>query len=127
MNFSEHKAIYLQIFDLICDEIQTGKYKAGERIPSIRNYSEMLEVNHNTTLRAFDLLQRNNLIFNKRGMGFYVSARAMDFLKEKRKQEFINNFLPKLFEKMESLDFTIKDIEELYKQRKLNPTNMHPL
>jgi len=117
MNFSEHKAIYLQVFDLICDEIQTGKYKSGERIPSIRNYSEMLEVNHNTTLRAFDLLQRNNLIFNKRGMGFYVSARAMDFLKEKRKQEFITKFLPELFEKMESLDITINDIEEIYTKR----------
>ena len=36
MDFKETQAIYLQIVDLVCDHIVTGKWKAQERIPSVR-------------------------------------------------------------------------------------------
>lgn len=48
MNFKESKAIYLQIADRICDEILLGQYQEEERIPSVREYAAMVEVNANT-------------------------------------------------------------------------------
>ena len=57
MNFKESKAIYLQIADRICDEILLGQYPEEERIPSVREYAAIVEVNANTVMRSFDYLQ----------------------------------------------------------------------
>ena len=48
MNFKESKAIYLQIADRICDEILLGQFAEEERIPSVREYATIVEVNANT-------------------------------------------------------------------------------
>lgn len=118
MNFKEHKAIYLQIYDRICDEIITNVYKTGERVPSVRDYSAKIEVNHNTTLRAYEILQRDELIFNKRGLGYFVSAEAKNIIRKKRKQDFIDRFIPELFKQMKNLDISIAEINELYEKQK---------
>ena len=65
MNFKEAKAIYLQIADRICDEILLGQYKEEERIPSVREYAAIVEVNANTAMRSFDYLQSQEVIYNK--------------------------------------------------------------
>ena len=70
MNFKEAKAIYLQIADRICDEILLGQYKEEERIPSVREYAAIVEVNANTAMRSFDYLQSQEVIYNKRGIGY---------------------------------------------------------
>ena len=56
MIFSNDKAIYVQIAERLSDEILAGKYKEDERIPSVREYAVLLEVNANTTVKAYDLL-----------------------------------------------------------------------
>ena len=56
MDFKETQAIYLQIVDLVCDHIVTGKWKAQERIPSVRELGVQLDVNPNTVMRAYDYL-----------------------------------------------------------------------
>ena len=56
MNFSNDKAIYVQIAERLCDEILAGKYKEDERIPSVREYAVLLEVNANTTVYAFPVV-----------------------------------------------------------------------
>jgi transcriptional repressor NrdR len=65
MNFKESKAIYLQIADRICDEILLGQFAEEERIPSVREYATIVEVNANTVMRSFDYLQSQNIIYNK--------------------------------------------------------------
>jgi len=48
MNFDEHKPIYLQISDSICEKILNDEYAEDERIPSIREMGAQLGVNPNT-------------------------------------------------------------------------------
>ena len=76
MNFKESKAIYLQIADRICDEILLGQLGEEERIPSVREYAAIVEVNANTVMRSFDYLQSQNIIYNKRGIGYFVATGA---------------------------------------------------
>lgn len=74
MIFEENnKAIYLQIVDRICDDIMTGKYDADSRLPSVREYAVAAEVNANTVMRSYERLAARELIYNKRGIGFFVS------------------------------------------------------
>ncbi len=60
MNFENNKAIYEQMADRLCDEIIAGTYKADDRIPSVREYAVMLQVNTNTAVKAmsYSLVRR---------------------------------------------------------------------
>ena len=80
MNFKESKAIYLQIADRICDEILLGQFAEEERIPSVREYATVVEVNANTVMRSFDYLQSQNIIYNKRGIGYFVATGARELI-----------------------------------------------
>ena len=81
MIFKDNKSIYLQIADRICDEILLGKYNEDERIPSVREYASMVEVNSNTVMRTYDYLQSDEIIYNKRGIGYFVSKGAKKLIK----------------------------------------------
>ncbi|MCQ2237029.1 MAG: GntR family transcriptional regulator [Bacteroidales bacterium] len=114
MEFKDNKPIYMQIASRICDEILTHTYKVDERIPSVREYAANLEVNTNTVVRSFDYLQNNNIIYNKRGMGFYVSADAEKIIMDIRKSAFVNDVLPEVFEEMRMLGISIDEIVQLW-------------
>lgn len=77
MNFKESRAIYLQIADRICDDILLGQYEEEGRIPSVREYASIVEVNANTVMRSYEYLQSQEVIYNKRGLAF-CSVRGKD-------------------------------------------------
>ena len=114
MQFKDNKAIYLQIVDRICDSILNGCHPEGSRIPSVREYAATVEVNANTVARSFDYLQSREIIYNRRGIGYFVSAQARATIKEMRKREFIDGDLPELFRKMSLLGISIDEIIENY-------------
>ncbi|MDD6669860.1 MAG: GntR family transcriptional regulator [Bacteroidales bacterium] len=115
MNFKESKPIYLQIADRIMDEILQKIYPEDGRIPSVREYAATVEVNANTVARSFDYLQSREIIYNRRGIGYFVSAQARATIKQMRKREFIDGDLPELFRKMSLLGISIDEIIENYK------------
>ena len=115
MTFSNDKAIYLQIVDRLCDEILSGEYHDDDRIPSVREYAVLLEVNTNTAVKAYDELARANIIYNKRGLGYFVTPGAKKQILKARKKEFMKERLPELFRQMRLLDISIDDVTEAFK------------
>ena len=116
MNFSNDKAIYIQMADRLCDEIIAGTYKDDDRIPSVREYAVMLQVNTNTAVKAYDQLARDGIIYNKRGLGYFVTAGANQDIRKARKQEFMKQTLPELFRQMQLLGISIDDINKAWQQ-----------
>jgi len=114
MTFTNDKAIYIQMADRLCDEILAGKYKDDDRIPSVREYAVLLEVNTNTAVKAYDELARANIIYNKRGLGYFVSPGAKEQILDERRRDFIDNKLPELFRQMQLLGITLEDVKEVY-------------
>ena len=115
MKFKESKSIYLQIADRICDEILQGQYREEERIPSVREYAATVEVNANTVVRSFDYLQNQEIIYNKRGLGYFVSAGGRGRILELRKEVFLRDELPEFFRQLKTLGISFKDVETMYK------------
>ncbi len=74
----------------------------------------MLEVNANTAVKAFDELSRANIIYNKRGLGYFVTPGAKKQILNERKQEFMKQRLPELFRQMQLLDITLEDVKNAY-------------
>ena len=114
MKFKESKPIYLQIADRICDEILQRQYKDEERIPSVREYAATVEVNANTVVRSYDYLQGLDIIYNKRGLGYFVVQGACERILELRKEIFMRDELPDFFRQLRMLGIPLKEIEQLY-------------
>jgi GntR family transcriptional regulator len=116
MEFGNDKAIYLQITDHFCENILLQKWKPGDRIPSVREIAVNIEVNPNTVMRTFTYLQDKGIIFNKRGIGYFVAEDGFEKTKALRKEDFVNNELPRFFKAMSLLNFSIEDVTDSYKQ-----------
>jgi hypothetical protein len=112
MKFENNKAIYEQMADRLCDEIIAGTYKADDRIPSVREYAVMLQVNTNTAVKAYELLSREEIIYNRRGLGYFVSADAREQIMTTRRKTFLTQSLPSIFREMNLLGITIEEIEK---------------
>ena len=110
MIFNNDKAIYLQMADCLCDEIISGQFTEDGRIPSVREYAVLLQVNTNTAMKAYDQLARDEIIYNKRGLGYFVKAGAKEKILTARKKEFLDQRLPELFRSMRMLGIDIHDI-----------------
>ena len=114
MTFSNDKAIYVQMADRLCDEILADKYQDDDRIPSVREYAVLLEVNTNTAVKAYDELARANIIYNRRGLGYFVTPGAKKQILKERKKEFMKERLPELFRQMRLLGITLEDVKDAY-------------
>ena len=123
MEFRERQAIYLQIGDHICENILRKKWKAGEKIPSIREMSVSIEVNPNTVMRTYSYLQDMGIIYNKRGIGYFVADKAYEKTQELKRKNFIGRELPSLFKTMDLLHLTFDDLKELYQRDRQRPGN----
>lgn len=116
MEFKDNKSIYLQIADLFCENILTKKWKENERIPSVREIAVALEVNPNTAMRSFLFMEEKGVIYNKRGIGYFVSDEGYKKTLVLRKEIFINNELPEFFKTLKLLKMSINDIKEYEKK-----------
>lgn len=114
MNFKESRAIYLQIADRICDDILLGQYEEEGRIPSVREYASTVEVNANTVMRSYEYLQSKEVIFNKRGIGFFVTSGAKVLIHSLRKEQFLKEEVDVFFRQLYTLGISIKEIEKMY-------------
>lgn len=118
MQFRESRAIYLQIADFICERILLKQWKTDERIPAVRELAVQLEVNPNTVMRTYEFLQGQNIIYNQRGIGYFVSADAVKNATEYRKTEFIEKELPNIFRNIYLLDMDVEELKPRYEKFK---------
>ena len=110
MEFRDNPAIYIQIAEYVCEQILLKKWKLGDKIISIRELAELIEVNPNTVQRAYDFLQQQNIITNKRGIGYFTEPDAMERILSFRRQQFMENELPVFLRNLYLLKIDLKDI-----------------
>ncbi|MDL2310870.1 GntR family transcriptional regulator [Peptostreptococcaceae bacterium OttesenSCG-928-C18] len=114
MKFNDYQPIYIQIMDYIKYQIIRGELKPNEKVLSVREIASHLKVNPNTVQRSYSELERENIIYAKRGLGNFVTEddTIVQKLKEEKAKEIFNNFYMEIqklgFNKLES----IKLIEE---------------
>ena len=112
MDFNQHKPIYLQISDSICEKILQGSYLPDERILSVRELGVSLGVNPNTVARVYEHLQGMEIIYNKRGIGSFVSPDAPEKILQQQREAFIKNELPAIKKRMQLLGIPLSALNE---------------
>jgi GntR family transcriptional regulator len=113
MDFNDSKNIFLQIRDWIADQILQDKVSSGQKIPSVRELAVEMEVNRNTVMRSYSLMEAEGIIENKRGIGFFVTADAKTNLLKMQKKTFINEELPAILHRIKILHLNSSDLQIL--------------
>jgi len=124
MEFKKNQSIYLQIVDFICENILTKKWPENEKIASVRSMAASIEVNPNTVMRSYSQLQDEGIIYNKRGVGYFVTEGASTKIADMQKEDFIQKELPELFKKMNLLKINFSELEKIYNGLSNNQTSI---
>ena len=94
-HFSGGRPIYLQISEQIVSDILAGKYKMGEKLPSVREFAVLAAVNPNTMQRALTELEDFKLVETQRNTGRFVTQdeSVLDAARKKRAEEYGAEYL----------------------------------
>jgi GntR family transcriptional regulator len=123
MEFNRERSIFLQIADLVCENILSGKWKNGDRIPSVREMAVAIEVNPNTVMRTYAFLLEKGILSNKRGIGYFASEDAYRNALKLKKDEFLERDLPRFFRTLRLLGMDLNDIKGYFKQSSKKATS----
>lgn len=106
-DFQNDRPIYLQLMEKIMLQIVSGRYNAGDKLPSVRDMAAEAGVNPNTMQKALSELERDGLVFAQRTSGRYITddMDKINLLRTKLAKEQVSKFL----KQMESLGYTAKD------------------
>ena len=99
--FDNERPIYIQLVEIIRIEIVSGKFKKGQKIPSVRELSLIMKVNPNTMQKALIELENEKLIYTERTNGKYVTEDEQ--LIEKVKSELANGIVNTYLNSMENI------------------------
>lgn len=109
-----NQPIYLQIAEGLEDQIQAGRYPSDSRLPSVRDAAASWQVNVNTAMRAFEHLERNRIIYNKRGIGYFVCPEAKELITQARKEQFFATDMQYFFARLKQIGITPDQLRTLY-------------
>lgn len=116
MDFDKNQPIYIQIAEYVTENILLGKWKEGERIFSVRDMSINLQVNPNTVLRTYNYLQNEGVLYNQRGIGYFISDDSIEKIKDIKKIRFIESDLPEIFKTGSLLGVTPEELSRYYSE-----------
>ena len=89
VNINSSVAVYVQLENMVRFGIASGKLKAGDQLPSVRELSEWLEVNPNTVAKAYRDLEVMGLVYTRRGRGIYVNKGVQGRCNDKARTEIV--------------------------------------
>ena len=113
MDFKNTQTIYRQIENWVFEQILSGAWKPGERAKSVRELAVAFEVNPNTVMRSYEHLQNQEIITNKRGIGFFVNEDAPEKIHAIRKKEFMEEEVPEFLKNLKLLNIDFNEIVRL--------------
>ncbi|MEG1372126.1 MAG: GntR family transcriptional regulator [Mucinivorans sp.] len=120
MKFIDNEPIFVQIAHRVEQDIASGKWSEGERIPSTRDLAIELAVNPATVIRAYERLTEQSLIESQRGLGYFVSQGAVERIRNLRRSEFLNHTISEFINAMHRVGVSVDEVIERLKQSNHN-------
>lgn len=117
MDFKSNQSIYQQIVHHFYQGIVKGDWITDDKIPSVRQLGVQFEVNPNTVMRSYTLLQEQGLIYNRRGLGNFIADGAKEKVAEQLKKDFLQLELPEMFRKMDVLGISMDEVVKYYQSK----------
>ena len=109
--FDENQPIYIQIMDLIKKQMISKELLPGEKLLSVRDMSKQLEVNPNTVQRAYIEMEREMLVYTRRGQGTFIVDEPEVVLK--LRQEMVLDKVATFVREMEEFGFSHDELRKM--------------
>ena len=115
---SKEKSIYIQISEMIENDILRDILLEEEKVPSTNDLARMYTINPATAAKGVNILVDSGVLYKKRGIGMFVSAGAKEMIMKRRKAEFYENFVRAIVEEAISLGITKEDLIKMISEAK---------
>ncbi|MBO6016084.1 MAG: GntR family transcriptional regulator [Lachnospiraceae bacterium] len=115
---NQEKSIYLQISEMIENDILRDIILEEERAPSTNELARLYAINPATAAKGINLLVDDGILYKKRGIGMFVSEGAKDKIKAKRKQAFYEDYVKTLLHEASVLGISKEDLMEMIRTGK---------
>lgn len=106
------KSIYLQIAEMIENEILLGRLKEDDQVPSTNDFARIYGINPATARKGLSILADEEILYKKRGLGMYVSKEAKKLIMKKRQKAFFEETIPDLVREAGRLEVTMEELIE---------------
>lgn len=107
---TQEKSIYLQISEMIENDILRDILREEERVPSTNELAKLYTINPATAAKGINILVENGILYKRRGIGMFVSEGAKGKILGSRKNAFYDNYVRTLVEEAKSLGITKKEL-----------------
>ena len=107
---TQEKSIYIQIKEMIEDDILRDVLLEEERVPSTNELARLYAINPATAAKGVNLLVDVGILYKKRGIGMFVATGAKAQIQGKRREQFYDNYVKSLMAEAMSLGITKKEL-----------------
>ena len=107
---TQEKSIYIQIKEMIEDDILRDVLLEEERVPSTNELARLYAINPATAAKGVNLLVDEGILYKKRGIGMFVATGAKSQIQGKRREQFYDNYVKSLMAEAMSLGITKKEL-----------------
>ena len=115
---TQEKSIYLQISEMIENDILRDILLEEERVPSTNELAKIYTINPATAAKGVNILVDSGVLYKKRGIGMFVSVGAKEIIRKKRKSEFYDNYVRKLLQEAAALGISREELLEMIDEDK---------
>lgn len=118
LDLNSEKSIYVQISEIIENEILVGNLKEDEQAPSTNQFAKIYNINPATARKGLNLLVEEEILYKKRGIGMFVAEGARKKIISKRQEAFYKEVLPQIIQEADRLEITFEEILDHIKKIK---------
>ena len=110
---NQEKSIYLQIKEMIENDIIRDILLEEERVPSTNELAKLYAINPATAAKGVNLLVDEGILYKKRGIGMFVASGAKQVIVRKRKERFFDDYIRSLLTEAASLGITKEELIDM--------------
>ena len=115
---TQEKSIYIQIREMIENDILRDIIFEEERVPSTNELAKLYSINPATAAKGVNLLVDEGILYKKRGIGMFVDRGAKEKIREKRKESFYRDYVSALLCEARRLGITKEELKEMLFQER---------
>lgn len=120
---SQEKSIYLQISEMLENDILRDVLMADEKVPSTNELARFYKINPATAAKGINLLVEEGILYKKRGIGMFVAQGAKQAVKNKRRDAFYENFVKSMLTEAASLGISEEELVTMIRRHEKGGAN----
>lgn len=110
---NQEKSIYLQIKEMIEQDILRDILLEEERVPSTNELAKLYAINPATAAKGVNLLVEEGILYKKRGIGMFVASGAKEAIRKKRREHFFENYVKGMLTEAANLGISKEELIEM--------------